>query len=156
VERVIRQPIDTEQTGPDGPDPAPFGPRNGTTAAIPHTMRVVLRDLEMVSHAPVSNPDADHRGGGDPLFPPGEPNPPHIVFLERYLHCHTDRSRQSVRDEAEEALRRLTHRTPPPVDSPAWQEQVGRDNGTVREIAARWGISASYAHQLTRRYRQAA
>jgi hypothetical protein len=130
-----------------------------------HTM---IARLELVSHGTVAKLGGAGGGSGDgPLFPPGgvvskedreedHPHKSHLVFRRLLARCDTEPQFARLADDAEEVLRQWQHSARPPRDSQAWREQVGRAMGSIRDVAADWGISPTYAHQLRRQYGRSA
>lgn len=128
--------------------------------------RTIIARLELVSHGRTAT-YGPTGGDGTPLYPPGgisrkddrEPDQPHkshLHYRRRLAGCRTNEDVQAVIREAEDTLEAWKHTPAPPSDSPAWQEQVGKAKGSIREVAREWGLSASRVHQLRRRYQDAA
>lgn len=128
--------------------------------------RTVIARLELVSHGRTANLGPTG-GDGVPVFPPGgiagrddrEPDQPHkshLHYNKRFLRCHTNGDLLTLIEDAQATLDAWKHTPKPPLDSPAWQQQVGTAEGTIRHVAEEWGLSASRVHQLRRRYQDEA
>lgn len=67
-------------------------------------MRQVLAELELVSHGTTAKWNTAGGGENDALLPPGEPDPPHLFYRDRYQVAEGDDQRTRVLDAAIEAL----------------------------------------------------
>ena len=127
--------------------------------------RTLLARLELVSHGGTQNlaPEPGRNAEQTAAFPPGgiarkddrEPDHPlksHDHFKRRVRGAPDTETIDMLNREMEAALKAWTHSTPPPADSLAWRRQVGTEQGSVRDVAARWGISPSRVHQLRKQY----
>ncbi len=65
---------------------------------IPADVRVLLAELELLSHGSTQNvrPAPGGQGAEGRVFPPGESRPPHVELRARYVACRSDRGRREV------------------------------------------------------------
>lgn len=76
-------------------------------AVIPTTVRLLLAELELISHGSTQswNSAGGAHGDSTAVLPFGESNPPHIYLRDLYLTQTTDRGRNSVVGKMRAALK---------------------------------------------------
>lgn len=89
---------------PDPPvEPAVSAPPK--PRSVPSEVRVLLAELELLSHGQTQRIDPAPAGGGEGrILPPGELSPPHVELAVRYAGCRSDRSRAVVVGEMRAVL----------------------------------------------------
>lgn len=131
--------------------------------------RTLIARLELVSHGTVAKIGGDPGGGdGDgPLFPSGgighlddlevdHPLKSHAHFHARLSACRTEPQYGTLADDVQVVLERWHRAKRPPRDSTAWRALVAKDNRRASDVAAEWGISKSYVHQLRQQLKREA